>query len=344
MKEAISLSCWNKVHREDIRKLLRRMSPAEALEIIIREVPSGKPDEEDMERMAALAASGDMQAVIFGEEEYPEILINIPDPPAVLFYKGNLQKFLGMPAIAVIGSRRCTTYGRRVARKLAQDFVREGVTVVSGLARGIDAEAHRGALDAGGMTMAVLGNGLDICYPPEHERLSESIIGNGVLLSEYPPGTQPARFRFPERNRLISGFSRGVVVVEAGRRSGTMITVNTALDQGRDVFAVPGEVTKALSMGTNMLLRDGAGVVITARDVLEPLGLLKTGNFPEGQVFEPDTETARRIIELLSEEELHFDSILRGTGSDTVLLQSELLNLELKGIIRQHPGKIYSLK
>ncbi len=273
MNSAILLSSWEKVSREDLRRLLRNHTPAEAVELLKVEITSGMPDTEEIERKTESASAQCMKTVIYGSEDYPDILVNIPDPPVVLFYRGNLDKFISMPAIAVIGSRRCTTYGRKVARSLSRDFVRSGVAVVSGLARGIDSEAHRGVIEAGGVTMAVLGNGLDICYPPEHDRLSEKIIEKGVILSEYPPGTEPARYRFPERNRLISGFSKGVVVVEAGKRSGTMITVNTALDQGRDVFAVPGEVTGALSMGTNMLLRDGAGVVITAADVLEPLGL-----------------------------------------------------------------------
>ncbi len=342
MKQAVLLSCWSKVHRDDLRKLLRKMVPDKALEILDREIPSGRPDEEETAAMTALAESKFIQAVIFGEEGYPEILNNIPDPPVVLFYKGDLQKYLSIPSVAVIGSRRCTTYGRRVARKLARDFVYNGVGVVSGLARGIDAEAHRGALDAGGRTMAVLGSGLDVCYPPEHENLALKITGNGVLISEYPPGTQPAKFRFPERNRLISGFSRGVVVVEAGRKSGTMITVNTALDQGREVFAVPGEITRALSMGTNMLLRDGAGVVITARDVLEPLGIAKD-MAERDETFGFDSEVTRLILKLLSEEALHFDKLLRLTEMETPLLQSELLKLEIAGVIRQHPGKNFSL-
>lgn len=342
MKQAVLLSCWSKVHRDDLRKLLRKMVPDKALEILNREVPSGRPDEEEINVMVALAISKSIQAVIFGEEGYPSILLNIPDPPVVLFYRGDLQKYLSIPSVAVIGSRRCTTYGRRVARRLARDFVYNGVGVVSGLARGIDAEAHRGALDAGGRTMAVLGSGLDVCYPPEHKRLALKIIGNGVLISEYPPGTQPAKFRFPERNRLISGFSLGVVVVEAGRKSGTMITVNTALDQGREVFAVPGEITRALSMGTNMLLRDGAGVVITARDVLEPLGIAKDAAERE-ETLKPDSEITRSILELLSEEALHFDRLLRLTDVETPLLQTELLKLEIAGVIRQHPGKIFSL-
>ena len=342
MNNAIRLASWEKVGREDLRRLLRNHTPDESVEILKKEIRSGTPDAKEVERMAISAAAQSMKTVVYGNDDYPDILINIPDPPVVLFYRGNLEGFLTMPAIAVIGSRRCTTYGRKVARTLARDFVRSGVAVVSGLARGIDGEAHRGVIEAGGVTMAVLGNGLDLCYPPEHDRLSEKILEKGVLLSEYPPGTEPARYRFPERNRLISGFSRGVVVVEAGKRSGTMITVNTALDQGRDVFAVPGEVTRALSMGTNMLLRDGAGVVITAADVLEPLGLAKEPGSSR-ETFEPETDTARVILEHLSIETLHFNQLLRLAGIGTAVLQSELLNLEMAGVVTQHPGKIYSL-
>ncbi|MCD4775456.1 MAG: DNA-processing protein DprA [Candidatus Aegiribacteria sp.] len=343
MNNAIWLASWEKVGREDLRRLLRSHTPDETVEILKREIHSGMPKVDVIEKCVESAVLHGIKAVLYGSDDYPDILVNIPDPPAVLFYRGDLEGFLKMPAIALIGSRRCTTYGRKVARKLSLDFVRNGVAVVSGLARGIDGEAHRGVLEAGGVTMAVLGNGLDICYPPEHDRLSEKILEKGVLLSEYPPGTDPARYRFPERNRLISGFSRGVVVVEAGARSGTMITVNTALDQGRDVFAVPGEVTRALSMGTNMLLRDGAGVVITAADVLEPLGLAKE---PEKliEAFEPGNDTEKAILEHLSVETLHFDELLRLVGVGTAVLQSELLSLEMAGVIMQHPGKIYSLK
>lgn len=343
MYSAILLASWKKVNREDVRRLLRRHTPGESVEILKREIPSGMPGTEEIKRMTGSASSQSMKTVIYGSEDYPDILDRIPDPPVVLFYRGDFENFLKMPAIAVIGSRRCTTYGRNVARTLARDFVRSGIAVVSGLARGIDGEAHRGVIEEGGVTMAVLGSGLDVCYPPEHARLSEKIIEKGVILSEYPPGTEPARYRFPERNRLISGFSRGVVVVEAGKKSGTMITVNTALDQGRDVFAVPGEVTRALSMGTNMLLRDGAGVVITAADVLEPLGLVHNTGKPR-ETFEPENDTARAILEHLSVEILHFDQLLRLAEVGTAVLQSELLNLEMAGVVTQHPGKFYSLK
>ena len=342
LKHGLILASWEGISRKEILKLLDHYTPEETVEIIKREVPAGEPSAEEMQRMLQSAGRSGMNCVIYGKEGYPELLENIPDPPAVLFYRGDFAGFLKMPAVAVIGSRRCTHYGRKVAAKLAGDFVRSGVAVVSGLARGIDGEAHRGAIEAGGVTMAVLGNGLDVCYPPEHDRLSERLLEKGVLLSEYPPGTEPARYRFPERNRLISGFSRGVVVVEAGKRSGTMITVNTALDQGRDVFAVPGEVTRALSMGTNMLLRDGAGVVITAADVLEPLGLSMEAE-EKAAVYEPESELEKAILERLRDQPLHFNRLLRLVEAGSAVLQTALLKLEMAGVVEQLPGKVYSL-
>lgn len=293
--------------------------------------------------MEALSRKHGVRAVVLGGEGYPVLLAEIPDPPAVLFFRGDLARFLASPSVAVIGSRRCTQYGRKVARTLAQDFARAGVGVVSGLARGIDGEAHQGALEAGGLTLAVLGNGPDIAYPPEHADLARRICDSGVLLSEYPPGTGPAKHRFPERNRLISGLGLGLVVVEAGSRSGTMITVATALEQGREVFAVPGEITRALSMGTNMLLRDGAGVVLGSGDVLGPLGLAPSPErVPERRL--PSEGAAGAIVHALSGGPLHLDGILAATGLDGGPLREELLRLELAGILEKRPGGFYALR
>ena len=343
MLDALGIACWEGVGREDLRRLLRNNTASEAVAILGREIPSGRPDEGTVEGLAGTCEELGIETLVYQREGYPEILLTIPDPPAVLFYRGDMDSFLEMPSVAVIGSRRCTRYGRNVARKLAGDFARSGVAVVSGLARGIDGEAHRGAVDAGGVSAAVLGNGPDVVYPPEHDRLTAAILEKGVIISEYPPGTQPARYRFPERNRLISGLSRGVVVVEAGKRSGTMITVNTALDQGRDVFAVPGEVTRALSMGTNMLLRDGAGVVITAADVLEPLGLADESFASEKEPYRPESSLGRAIVAALAEGPVHFDRLLRGTEAGYAALQSELMKLEMAGAVVQLPGKFYEL-
>jgi DNA processing protein len=344
VRTALALASWKGLARADLRMLLARMSPEDALKLVAREIPSGAPTCSELDRMESLSEEFGIRSVIFGGPGYPVLLNVIPDPPAVLFWRGDLGRFLASPSVAVIGSRRCTQYGRKVARTLSQDFARAGVGVVSGLARGIDGEAHLGALDAGGRTLAVLGNGPDIIYPPEHAKLAARIIANGVLLSEYPPGTEPARFRFPERNRLISGLALGLVVVEAGSRSGTMITVATALEQGREVFAVPGEVTRALSMGTNMLLRDGAGVVITSQDVLGPLGLAAPAADAAPDRVLPSEGAAGAIVKALSDGALHLDGILAATGETCGTLREELLQLELNGIVEKRPGGFYALR
>jgi len=344
LREALLLSSWSGIGRQELRKLLRNMTPKHALDVLEREIPDGRPPEDEIEMMQDASRKHSIRSLVYGSEGYPGILEDIPDPPAVLFYIGDMAEFLSRPPIAVIGSRVCTAYGRRVTRLLAGDFVRAGAAVVSGLARGIDSEAHEGALAGGGLTAAVMGSGLDVIYPPEHGDLARRICRSGVLISEYPPGTEPARYRFPERNRLISGLSLGVVVVEAGKRSGTMITVGTALDQGREVFAVPGEVTRALSMGTNMLLRDGAGVVISAGDVLEPLGIKPQEGGTAAQEINGLPEESGRILGLLREEELHFDQICRLSGITPPRLQSMLLQMELQGLLRQLPGKFYALR
>lgn len=342
MIHALKLSMWSGVNRKDMRRILRSESPGNAVAVLERRFPGGRPDGLRVEEALAVARKSGMKAAVYGTPEYPAMLSEIPDPPVALFWMGDLERFLEMPAVAVIGSRMCTAYGRKVAGTLAADFAGAGVAVVSGLARGIDGEAHKGALRAGGITMAVLGSGLDVIYPPEHRKLARRILEKGVIVGEYPPGTRPDKFRFPERNRLISGFSLGVVVVEAGKRSGTMITVNCALEQGREVFAVPGEITGAFSVGTNMLLRDGAGVVLTAADVLEPLGLGMESPSKDGG-FRPESETGVKILELLAGGMMHFDLLLRATGVGNAVLQSELLALEMAGAVAQHPGRYYSL-
>ena len=343
MRTALALALWKGLHRRDLRRLLSNMSLEEALATVTRELPAGAPAGEELDRSLGTAIDLDIGITRFAGPGYPPMLAGVPDPPAMLFHRGSMESFIDLPAVAVIGSRRCTQYGRRVAGSLSRDMAAAGVAIVSGLARGIDSEAHRGALKAGGVTVAVLGNGPDICYPPEHSRLADEIRRTGVLISEYPPGTPPAKFRFPERNRIISGLALGVVVVEAGRESGTMITVGTALDQGREVFAVPGEVTRALSMGTNMLLRDGAGVVITADDVLGPLGIRRPDRSAGEAPPIPGGETVSRIVGLLADGDMHLDRLIRECGVDGGELRRELLRLEIAGLIEKRPGGIYSL-
>ena len=238
----------------------------------------------------------------------------------------------GKNTAAVIGSRRCSLYGRTAARKIASALCSAGVTVISGLARGIDGEAHRGALEAGGPTAAVFAGGPDIIYPPEHRKLAERIRGNGCLVSEYPPGVRPAKYTFPERNRIISGLSSAIVVVEAGERSGTMITVGTALDQCRDVYAVPGEIGRSTSTGTNRLLRDGAGIVLSPEELLKEMGIepsvkIIPSAHPLLKAMGTGGKTAGQLAEL--------------TGIPFGEIQSKLFQLEMAGAVVRRPGNIF---
>jgi len=270
----------------------------------------------------------------FGGPGYPEALLSIPDPPAVLFHRGAVHPFDLPPSVAVIGSRRCSLYGRRTARTIARELAMSGVAVVGGLARGIDAEAHQGAIDAGGVTVAVLGNGLDIIYPPEHRRLSTDILRKGCLVSEYPPGAPPARHTFPERNRIISGLAAAVVVVEAGEKSGTMITVGTALDQGREVLAVPGEISRSSAIGSNRLIQDGAGIVLETADILRAIGVSQDAH-PEPECDDPVLVVIRKQGSTPGEI-----SALLGLPQGEV--RERLLELEIRGLAVRRPGEIFS--
>ena len=318
------------------------MPPDEALDLLERDYPGGNPGETCIEDIMKRIREKGIDILPFGAPAYPALLSEIHDPPAVLYVRGDLQDALGHHTVAVIGSRRSSVYGRGVARSISRDLSASGVSVVSGLARGIDAEAHMGSLDAGGPTLAVFGSGIDVVYPPEHGKLAERITRAGALLSEYPPGTRPDRFNFPARNRIISGLSLGVVVVEAGERSGTMITVGTALDQGREVFAVPGEVTRSTSTGTNRLLKEGASLVTSAVDILEVLGIA-SGVCGSGKLPEVEGEVASAVVRLLSEGPVHLDQMVRRLGLDAGILQSELLVLEMQGHVVRRPGELYTL-
>ena len=274
-----------------------------------------------------------MKAVTIADSSYPANLLRTPDPPAVLFYTGSMDVFTGCVSVAVIGSRRCSLYGRKTARSLSAGLSAAGACVVSGLARGIDAEAHRGALQVKGRTAAVLGGGLDCIYPPEHTGLAQEISRTGCLLTEYPPGVKPARFTFPERNRIISGLSTAVVVVEAGERSGTMITVGTALDQGRDVYAVPGELGRSTSTGTNRLIRDGAGIVLSADELLSDLGM------GESRV---QANSADPIIAVLQQQNLSVEQLSVLLDLNRTELTERLLRLELTGSVMRRPGNTFT--
>lgn len=281
-----------------------------------------------------------------GQEGYPRPLAEIFDPPGVLYCRGTLEPRDEL-AIAIVGSRRCTVYGRQQAERLAGALARAGLTVVSGLARGIDAAAHEGALAAGGRTLAVLGTGLERIYPPEHIELSTRVAAQGSLLAETALETAPLPGLFPQRNRIISGLSLGVIVVEATRNSGALHTVRHAVEQGREVFAVPGRIDSLASEGCHDILRDGATLVRHVDDVLEALGsLVAPVKSAEGETVRSARELSldpqeRGILQLVTTDPVHVDEILRGATIETSRVLATLTVLEMRRMIRRLPGGQY---
>ncbi|HUU29928.1 MAG TPA: DNA-processing protein DprA, partial [archaeon] len=282
------------------------------------------------------------------QSEYPAYLGQIYDPPPLVFVRGRVE-FLNLPCIAIVGTRGPSFYGRERARYLAAGLAGVGFTIISGLARGIDSTAHEAALDAGGATAAVLGSGADIVYPPENAGLAERILERGALISEYLMGTPPEARNFPRRNRLISGLSRGVLVVEADLKSGALITAAYSLEQNREVFAVPGDTNRNLSRGTNRLIQDGAKLVGSLKDILDEFGELVTGASHGGSQLEDEkpaftlSQDERLVFESLSREPLHVDEIAEKLNMEISRLLSILLQLRMKQLVREHPGKLYSM-
>jgi DNA processing protein len=275
------------------------------------------------------------------DPDYPYRLAQIPAPPPVLYLKGELLPEDEV-AVAVVGTRRLTSYGREVAARLAGELAEAGVTIVSGLARGIDAVAHQGALRAGGRTIAVLGSGPNVVYPPEHRHLAGQIVEHGVLLADYPPDTKPDAPNFPARNRIISGLSLGVVVVEAPERSGALITCDFAADQGREVFVVPGNVLSAASAGCNRLLRDGARPITCADDVLEDLNLGRRKEQVAAQQALPIAEEERKLLALLGADPQHVDEVAAAAALPIAQASALLLTMELKGLVRNAGAQHYA--
>ncbi len=291
----------------------------------------------------ARAADAGLTVLVWGDAEYPARLAAIGSAPPVVYLRGTLEPD-DDAAVAIVGSRRATAYGEEMARELGRELGRRGLTIVSGLARGIDAAAHRGAVEVGGRTLAVLGSGLDQIYPPEHRGLADDVAKAGALLSEFPLGTAPFRLNFPRRNRIISGLSLGVVVVEAGVESGALITANHALEQGREVFAVPGRVHARYSEGCNRLIKAGAKLVESWEDVLvEIVPNLKrrTRRRPAEPPPADLTADERRIYDLLARGPEHIDALIVGSGWGGGRVASVLVGLEMKRAIRQLPGKIF---
>lgn len=272
-------------------------------------------------------------SVRLGRPGYPELLAAIYDPPQRLFLRGSRPELLAGPCIAVVGARACSTYGSQVARTLGRTFAAAGAVVVSGLARGVDCEAHRGALEASGATVAVLGCGIDRDYPLAHAGLARRIAERGLVVSEYGPGIEPAPWRFPARNRIVAGLSLAVVVVEARERSGALITAEFALEEGREVLAVPGEITSALSTGTNALLRQGATPLLVPEDALAAVGL----EAPSAPPTQPDGLRGD-ILAAVRDGAGDMDSLCRRTGRAPAEVAATLVLLELEGLVRSAEG------
>ncbi|GAB4388877.1 MAG: DNA-processing protein DprA [Thermodesulfovibrionales bacterium] len=278
-----------------------------------------------------------------GSEGYPAALEALESAPPVLYMKGAPARE-DMFSIAVVGSREPSPYGRQVTWKMASDLAGTGFTVTSGLARGIDTAAHRGAIEAGGRSMAVLGSGIDVPYPPENRGLMEKVAASGCVMTEFPPGTRPYKSNFPRRNRIISALSLGVLVVEAAPGSGSLITARHALEQGKEVFAIPGNINSRLSSGTNELIRDGARVVTRAADIVEELapvlrGFIKSKERKQVEV----TGDEKALCDIMSEEPVHVDVLSRQSGMPPSRTLAVLLGLELKGVVRQIEGKKFHL-
>jgi DNA processing protein len=297
----------------------------------------------DLDDCLAKVEKAGIQLLTWETADYPAYLREIATAPHLLYARGELKEIDHL-AVAVVGTRRLSAYGRQVTRDLVMGLVRNGVTIVSGLARGIDAVAHKTALEAGGRTIAVLGSGLDCIYPAEHRSLVKEIVaGHGAVISEYGLGIQPEAKNFPPRNRIISGLSLGVIVVEAGERSGALITANFALEQGRDVFAVPGNINSVASQGPNRLIQDGAKLVTNVDDVLDELNLQMVVEQTAVQLLLPETAEEAALLSQLTYQPIHVDELGRATGFPTSLVSSTLTMMELKGMVQQTGGMNYIL-
>ena len=344
---------WGGIGRSKARELFARLREPIQTMSLERSVFTLGPDWNRVADIKARVAEHRIETVDFEHPHYPDALKSIADPPPVLFVQGDLH-CLGEPQVAIVGARRATPQGLRVAEEFATQLVEVGLTITSGLAFGIDGAAHRGALGAGGQTLAVLGNGLDTVYPPSNRKLADAIRTTGLLVSEYPPGTPPRRHHFPARNRLISGLSMGVIIVEAGERSGSLITARSALEQGREVFAVPGPIDSVLSRGGHRLIKEGASLTESPADVLLELApqLQTICQSPGEWVQDKSTALAPDILKLdkTTQEFLRHmgwtprtaDDLVDSTGLTIDTVSSMLLALELQGYVRSLAGGVFA--
>ena len=327
LDHAVALSLLDDLSRLNLTARLLETDP------LLDELASPLLERARAERERAAAAG--IQVLAWDDPRFPAALLAIPDCPPALWYRGTLD-CLDAPIVAIVGSRAASPVSLEAAHRLAVDLAARGVTVVSGLARGVDSSAHRGALERG-RTIAVLGSGVDRVYPGEHRSLAKQIAASGLVISEYPPGTLPLPFHFPLRNRLISGLSRAVVVIEASEKSGSLITASCALQQGRDVMAVPGNVLTGRNRGGHALIRDGARIVESAEDVLEEIGLAEAGG-GQPSASRPKTSADPVVQKMESGHPYDLDALAAVTGLDACRLLPRLSDLELRGLIRRVGG------
>jgi len=307
---------------------------------IVREIVSSRPEIDPDSETEALETAG-IDVICLRSPEYPARLAEIYDPPPVLYIRGKLEPG-DERSVAVVGTRASSGYGLEMATRLAGGLAANGVTVVSGLAVGIDAAAHRASLDAGGRTIAGVGSGLDQVYPAKHADLARKIAESGAVISEYPPGVRPHARNFPRRNRILSGLTLGTLVVEAGFRSGALLTVTHALEQNREVFAVPGSTLSERSKGTNWLIQQGAKLVLDVEDILEELNIAGLGAQLGLSAPTPDPGTVEsELLNMLCTEPVHMDEITRRSGEPSSVVSATLTMLELGGLVRQSGSMLY---
>ena len=366
------------IFNNDINGLLEQFDSVEEIykEIDFKDVTNVKPSTirrlkdknlKEAENILNTTHKMGAEVIVYDDVRYPDMLRSIPNPPYVLYMKGEAMNWDRILGIGIVGTRTCTEYGIKATKMIAEDLAACGVTIISGMARGIDSVAQETALGVGNKTIAVLGCGIDVVYPKENKKLMDKIAENGTIISEYPPKTGPDKHNFPWRNRIISGLSRGILVTEAPKKSGALITAEYALEQGRDIFAVPGSIFKPESEGANRLLESGAKAVISAKDILDEyvfeierlqlkkpsmIGkVLKTAKKVNNEIkislddkrFSGLSNEDKQIISLLIEDNMHIDDIARRTGIDAGSLSIKLSMLEFSGHIQKIPGNNYKL-
>jgi len=322
---------------------INELSQVENIDDRITHNIKNKADRAFADNQLSLIEKHKIKVITYWDKEYPAILKKIYDPPILLYIKGSFWEE-NDNGIGVVGTRTASQYGKWVAERFGGDLARVGVTVISGMARGIDTYAHRGAIKGGGKTVAVLGCGVDIVYPPENQKLYEQIAENGAVISEFPIGTGPVGAYFPRRNRIISGLSLGTVVVEAGKKSGALITAYIALDQGREVFAVPGSIRNFRSRGTHKLIKEGAKLVENVEDILDEIPELKVERKKkekQGDFLKLLSDKEQMLWRVLSEEPLHIDKIASDAKMETSEALALLLSLELKNFVKQLSGMMF---